>query len=352
MKAFIKDDFNDLLEYRTWVDKAMKNLSSKNQIQLGMFNPDFVNRYSSQYPRWFGKGVTFEELNAGITQYKDPTLIEKIFEKVNGKLSPDLRNKVKARKVRFNPSGLGVFIFDRAAMGMYRLKEFHSPKHKRVVDQSEVKKIKANYVLKTDHSPVTQKWEERPEGKPKIRTTSKNVYAYYPPIRTEKQAVELFITCGGHSGIESEDFLYSGISALIVAQILESAKIKTRISIVIGASPDAFKKTSYAVIVPVKNYDERLDTNLLALLSSDPRFFRFEGFKGIVSVYDHFGATCPPSLGTGMTKDSLIETIENSGYAKKANLPDNRFYFGYAFSEREALNQIKDTVEEIANRFK
>ncbi|MBK6834070.1 MAG: hypothetical protein IPG89_07270 [Bacteroidetes bacterium] len=66
----------------------------------------------------------------------------------------------------------------------------------------------------------------------------------------------------------------------------------------------------------------------MALLSSDPRFFRYEGFKGIVSIYDYFRKQTPETLGRGMTKDILQEVIEKSDYSTKAKLAHNRFYFG------------------------
>ncbi len=117
-----------------------------------------------------------------------------------------------------------------------------------------------------------------------------------------------------------------------------------------GSSPDNFEESVYACLVPVKNYDEALDINLLALLTSDPRFFRYEGFKGIISSYDYFKSKCPVTLGKGMTKDYLSEVIEKSDYSKNKILAPNRFYFGWTFSEDAAIEQINETIEEISKR--
>jgi hypothetical protein len=277
-------------------------------------------------------------------------LIEDIFNQVNDKISTQTKDKIKARKVRFNPNGLGVFVFDRAAMGMYRLHEYYSPSLNAVVDDKLVAFSGNKYKLISDGSLIEKRYEQKENGEPKIRTTSKNVYAYFPKINKEKQAVELFISCGGHVGIKADELLYSGISAIVVAQLLEKARIQTKISIVFGSSPDNFEESVYACLVPVKNYDEALDINLLALLTSDPRFFRYEGFKGIISSYDYFKSKCPLTLGKGMTKDYLSEVIEKSDYSKNKTLAPNRFYFGWTFSEDAAIEQINETIEEISKR--
>lgn len=349
MRAFVKDDFKDLLEYRKWVNDRMANLSWKNRMHADVFDKRVVERRMADNPLWFGK-TSFEEMNTGINTFQNPELITKIYNQVSDKISSSTKDRIKAKKVKYNPNGLGVFVFDRAAMGMYRMSEFYSPSLHQVVDERKVETTKDRYTLKEDGSPVINRLEECEDGRPKIRTTSKNVFAYYPPTPKDNKAVELLISCGGHVGVTSEQLLYSGISALVVAQMLEKAKVKTRISVVFGSSPDGYKSSSYAAIVPVKNYDENLDINLLALLSSDPRFFRFEGFKGIIAGYDHFNAACPDTLGKGMNRDYLRQTIEDSDYAQKTNLSPNRFYFGWTFSEADALKTISESVNQIAER--
>lgn len=350
LKAHIKDDFNDLLEYHNWVNQTIANISSLNKVQVERFSKDVIERHIRLNKEWYGEGVSYDELKKGITTYKEPELIERLLNRVADKISAQTKDKIKARKVKFNPNGLGVFVFDRAAMGMYRLKEFYSPSQRSRVEPDLVRKSKTGFELISDSSFVEQRWEEKQDGKPKIRTTTKNVYAYFPKVSKERQAVELFISCGGSSQVTAQELLYSGISAIVVSELLEKARIQTKISVVFGSSPDGYSKTAYACLVPVKQYDEPLDKNVLALLTSDPRFFRYEGFKGIVSIYDYFQREAPDSLGRGMTKEYLENVIEKSDYSKKAKLAHNRFYFGWTFSEEAAINQINDTVDEIANR--
>ncbi|MGZ4089109.1 MAG: hypothetical protein ACXVNM_08560 [Bacteroidia bacterium] len=343
LKADILDKFENLLEYQQWVRERFSHLSQLNKSHLTDFEKEKVEKRIRINPKWYGRGASFEEMEKGITEYISPELIENIYNQVEDKISARVKNRIKAKKVKYNPIGLGTFVFDRAAMSMYKIREFYSLKHQRTVDEREVRKTKGGYKLISDNTPV--------EEKEKVKTATKDVYAFFPKINKEKYAVELFISCGGHASINSEQFLYSGVGAIIVAKLLEKARIQTRISIVIGSSPDDFKERCYACVIPVKNYDQTLDVNLLALLTSDPRFFRFEGFKGIISLYDHFGQIAPASLGKGMNKDYLIKVIEKSSYAKTAKIANHRFYFGWTFNEAEAVESVNETIEEIAKRF-
>ena len=348
LKAFIKDDFKNLLEYQQWVNSTIENISYLNKSNLSYFSKKNVDRMGGG---WFGKGTTYEQLQAGITTYKDPELIDRLYKQVSASVTPLLKNSIKVKKVNYNAMGLGVFMFDRAAMGMYRLNEFYSPSLGKVVDHEGVRKAVKGYKLLADGSPVIERPEQKPDGSPKIRTTSKNIYAYFPKRDREKRAVEIYLSCGGASGVKPEQFLYSGISAIIVGKLLEQARVSTKISIVIGTSPDDFKKEVYACIVPVKNYDEPLDTNLLALLSSDPRFYRFDGFKGVISAYEHFGVIAPLSMGYGFNeRNNLIRTIEQSTYTKSAQMAPNRIYMGRIFSEQEALKDITNTMQILTEK--
>lgn len=350
LQAYIKDDFTDLLHYQQWVNQTMDHLQY-NQHHLPYYGERFINSRIQQDPEWFGAGTTFDELSNGITTYKEPGLINTIFDQVSERVSLQVHDKIKDRKVQYNAMGLGIFLFDRAAMGMYRLKELYSHPHQRKVEQQEVRKVKSCYQLISDGTPVVERWEEKPDGTPRIRTTSKKVYAYYPKRDKEKRAVEIYLAIGGASSITAESFIYSGVSAIIVAQLLEKAKVNTRISIVVGTSPDEFKRSVYASIIPVKGYDEKTDANLLALLSSDPRFYRYDGFKGVVSTYEHFKKQAPLDIGIGFNeRENLISTIEHSTYTNTAKLAPNRIYMGRIFSEAEAIRDIENTIQSLAEK--
>ncbi len=88
------------------------------------------------------------------------------------------------------------------------------------------------------------------------------------------------------------------------------------------------------------------------MVTSDPRFFRYEGFKGYLSVYDHFRAECPSSYGDGMSSVSLKKTIEQSTYSSSLKNNTARYYFGRIFDESAVIKHIENTVADIASKLK
>ncbi len=350
---YIKDDFKSLLEYREWVNEKMQNLtrkSSKVALDVNVSSRK-VDNFLKDRPNWFGEGVTRKELEQGITEYKKPQLIQEVYDQIDKQLDLDIKNKIKSPIRQFNSLGMGVFSFDRAAMTLYRNKEWYSQAHKRKVEMEEVNQIKDTYLLRIDNTPVIQRWEQDKNGRPKIRTHTKELFAYFPDVENDRQAVELIISCGGPNSVKADEFLYSGIAAIIITKILLKAKVKVKISIAIGTSSNHEFKDYTGCLIPAKNYNEPLDENIILLLSSDPRFYRYDGFKGIVATYDFFGRYVRTGLGIGPNYEQIEKLFEESGYADENILAANRYYFGRNFSQHAVIEQIEDTVTDLAEKF-
>ncbi|MBA2613344.1 MAG: hypothetical protein H0U95_15355 [Bacteroidetes bacterium] len=309
--ALIKDDFKNLLDYHEWVNDTFNNLSKKNISH----KPSFTKQEVERNINWYGKGTTYKELSEGVKQYQNPELLEKLYHQVSDELSTVIAQKLQARKLKFNALGFGMFCFDRAAMTLYKTK---------VSESSQTLKVKTN---------------------------TKELFAYFPEVSREKHAVEFFISCNASASVKAEEMLYGGVSAVIMAELLIKAGIKVKINILIGSALNQDREKYIASLIPVKEYDEPLDRNLLALLSSDPRFMRFEAFKGLISSYEYFNMETPGSLGSPMNAYELKVLLEDSGYTKKLQ-SNHRFYFGGTFSESEALEKINNTIETIADFLK
>lgn len=347
MVALVRDDFRNLVEYSKWVDGKMETLSAVNKYHHERFKLNSLKSRIASDETWYGEGTTAEELIAGITQYRKPELITELLDKVKEEIPAAVSEQIQTKRMAFNDRGMGLFSFDRAAMGLYRIKEWYSPSLGKTVEKDECLESEGVFTLIEDGSEVIERWEQKPDGKPKIRTITKKVFAWFPNRSKEREAVEIYIGCGGNSHLSAEQMLYSGLGAIVFAEILAKARIPTKITIAVGSSDDNWA-TSCISLVPVKNYDENLDSNLLATLSSDPRFFRNEGFKGIIATYDHFGKECPWSLGSCIDQEMLMKSIEDSTYTRTAKLAANRFYFGGTYSERDAIKQISQAITTLS----
>lgn len=348
-KALIKDDFRNLLEYQHWVNESFNNLSPLNSFQYERFGKEKTEKIIRM--GWYGDDVTFAELKEGVKQYKRPDLLEELYNKVSHEIEQVLVQKLKARKMKFNALGFGMFSFDRAALTMFRNPEYYSASKKSKVDFSEVKETKNGFTHKKDGSKIVKRWEEKPDGSPKIRTNTKELFAYFPEVPRDRHSVEIFLAGGGASKVKPEALLYAGVSAVIISELLIKAGFRIKINMVIGSADSDSRNKFVGCVIPVKQYDETLDRNIIALLSSDPRFFRYDGLKGIVSAYDHFNLKVGTGLGYPMSASELKELFENSGYTKNLQSA-HRYYFGGTFTEEEAISDIKETIEDIVNKLK
>ena len=142
--------------------------------------------------------------------------------------------------------------------------------------------------------------------------------------------------------------LYGGVSAVIMAELLIKAGIKVKINLVIGSATESDRQKYVGCLIPIKQYDETLDRNVIALMSSDPRFMRYDGFKGVIASFNHFNLTVPVGLGFAMNAKQIKSMLENSGYAKKSQA-QHRYYFGGTTTQNEALRDINQTIEDISS---
>lgn len=309
--ALLKDDFNNLLEYQQWLKDKWDNLSVKNVGHIRQYEKSVVESTVRNDPDWYGRDITYQELADGVTQYKDPDLIERVYNKVSDQLSADIINRIKKRKLDFNALAIGVFCFDRAAMTLYRAKT-------------------------TD-------------GKTKIRTATKELFAWFPQESRDRHAVEIFISCDAPGNAKADQMLYAGISAIVIAELLTLAAIKVKINIVNGSALTSERELYIGCVVPVKDYEEPVDRNLIALLTSDPRFMRFDAFKGVIAAFDHFNKSTPAGMGYSMNAGQLKTLFDRSGYASKLQ-STHRYYFGGTLSEYQAMRDIDQTINDLSKK--
>lgn len=307
----IKDDFKNILAYQAWVKEKFTQLSPQNRVHVVNYNRANTERRINSYKDWFGENTTYDLLEAGVTEYQNPALLEELYRKVSHEVDSLISEKLKARKMRFNALGFGMFCFDRASMTLYQVKES---------ERSDTLKIKTN---------------------------TKELFAYFPESSREKHAVEFFISCDAMGDIKAREMLYGGVSAVIMAELLMNTGIKVKINVLIGSALEKSRESYVGSLVTVKNYDEPLDRNVLALLSSDPRFMRFDAFKGVICSFDHFNRATPFGMGYAMNAKQLKTLFEESGYTQNL-VSKHRFYFGGTVSEQQALEEIKDTIIKVA----
>lgn len=218
-------------------------------------------------------------------------------------------NDVPKKKTEYNDLGLGVFTFSRAAMSLRKLYK--------------------------DGKPVLL-----PNGKPKIVSDVRKVYAYRPVVNQEKDSVKLYILAGGSIKVKGTEMIYTGMGAIMIAEYLVENGYDVEINSIIMTGANS---SQYGHIVKLKSYENDINVNDLLLTTASPRWFRYKGFKGIITSYDFFGKSCPDDLGFPVDFDTASVFVEQLNKDSSTGLLLKRTFSkqGVIDEVNRVLNQIK-----------
>lgn len=326
-----------LNKHRMWMQRRTFLANDHNKKLLD--EHESYSRNMVNNPDWFGGNVTFDELHK-ITSFTSPELIDQIKQEVEGLLPSDVKSKLKEKQLMFNPYGFGVFSMDRFMMSMNKRPAFFSVSLKAYVAPTEVYENNGLYYLKKDNSSI--------EVHEKIGTDNKKVYAYFPELPKNSKVIEIAIVAGANARTKAKEMLYTGAAGIIISELCQKAGIKSRISIIIGSNSNMYGD-AVAAMIPAKEFNAPIDQNVIALLTSDPRVFRYEMFKSIILTYDYFGRNCPSSLGSLLTEYEINDFYNANPDQKKQHFKsENIIFTSGLFSAKAAVDKIKEAITKIS----
>lgn len=329
-------NFSGLEDYRRFIANENKILNKHNKELFDeMFSDNVIENRIKNKPNWFGAGVTLQDLKNGLNKFSNPELIELVYNKIKNKIPQNISGKLKERKMDFNEIA-GSFSISRFMMSMYKRPAYFSIKKQSYVSLSEVYEKDNSFFLKSDNTEV--------EKKEMVVTNNKKLFAYFKPIEKESQAIEIVIVAGANADKSSEKMLYTGIAGILIAEMCEKSGIKVRINSFVGSTND--DKITGAII-PIKEFGQTIDRNVMALLTSDARVFRYEMFNGIITNYNNFNKNCPESLGSLTTLYELENSL-NKEVIKEVFGNRKVFITSGIFSESDAIEKIDKILSDIS----
>ena len=313
----------------------------------------------------FYMASTFEELKAKIDTFIDMPLIRSSIDAFDGILEKiEMGGAFNKSRLKATSNPQGVFDFSLASQGLIRPPEYYSlelaDEHPNLfysqytlddgtvlsglvppnlVQKKEgVKGIVFYYPYTKDGKPydylltqrqvgVTEALLQNPDlgikmfGEMQIlakynplvvfRSTNKKCYLLYDKKGGKANYVELFVVQGGLQSLSTEGMLLKVMPVLLAADTLQKAGIKTRIYAV-RAYYDG--SNNIFMTYPIKNYNEDLDWNKIALNVADPRIFRFQMWRAITGWLNKlYGNIGEGNAGHGYTMyegPRLKETFE------------------------------------------
>lgn len=240
-------------------------------------------------------------------------LIKKHLSRYMNHLETDVMPKPK---VSYNDRGLGIFSFDRAAMGLYTLS-----------------KIKTKTPLETTATQINIEL-----GRANVRSMERNVYAYFENKNVSRPSARLYLMAGGNIGVSGKDMLYVGLAAGELVEFLEERGVAVEINIMIGS---AYRDMINMAVVCVKRFQDKADINQLLLLSSDPKYFRCNGFRTIIALANQFDVHVDTGLGriTDSIGKDFVRATRGLG-----------FVFEQSYSVEAATSEVIKIIESINQR--
>ncbi len=312
--------FDSVYALNAFVDYEITQLSADNASRWNSVSSNTKSNLSSDTD-WYGtpKPKSVQELDEHRTFLGMP-LVAKTQPQIKEKLTQYLEYLNQAvlpkPKMAYNDRGLGVFSFDRAAMGMYQTFPVNT--------SSQI------------NTSVSQLHIEL--GNKQIRTSVKSVYAYFKDKQMSYPALQLYIMAGANAQVKGDDLLYVGLAFAELVEFMELRGVSVEVNVLLGTS---FDNQMTLGCIRVKRFQDKLDKNQLLLMSSDPRYFRYRGFKSLVALSNYFGMTIPSGLGT-------IKASMGNNFVKVIN--PKGFVFEQSYSMDSAVKEVSQIILNYQNQ--
>jgi hypothetical protein len=328
--------------------------------------------------QWFG-AKNGNELKVEINQYlysnelttNTDTLLNN--EQINNKFS----RLDQTKKMKFTEQEIGVFSFDLASLGLLPIVEYYSPLLKRIVSGNNVKSFKneegkriffhvekpfipkhlCNYNAKSQgfyssffqrnvdkndlieevnlnrneidyYYPEQEKIEQHfveqrqvvnEDGQKKFTTTWKKSFVYFPIQDKPMPRVDIVVISSFPYDVDAIDFQYGATIAVALAKKLTQFNIDFQILI---ATPKKWQTSPYPkqfTFVKAKAKNDVLDNAKIAILTGDPRQYRYTKFKVDFALAQEAGWSNKVDSGYGLpirdtdeVKQNYIEYLKNS----------------------------------------
>lgn len=310
--------FDSVLAFNRFVDIEIRQLSKANQLCWDKVLHTTENNIKKGSD-WYGTPTPkHTEALENHHRFLDMLLTQKIQPKIKEKLAQYLdylnSSVLPKPQIGYNDRGLGVFSFDRAAMGLFE-----------------------QYPLNTATPLSTTVSQMHIElGHKHIHTSVKQVYAYFKDKAQSYPSLQLYIMAGANAQVKGDNLLYVGLACVELVAFMEQRGVPVEVNVLIGTS---FHDQVAMGVIRVKRFQDPLDKNQLLLLSSDPRYFRYRGFKGLIAMSNYFDLTIPMGLGT-------ITALMGTAFVKAVNPK------GFVFEQSYAMDSAVKEVSQIITDYK
>lgn len=326
----------------------------------------------------------------------------------------DISDIDQKKKMEFTEMELGIFSFDLAALGLIRVYEYYSPLLKRIVNPDLVqsftndkgedifyyvgtpfiprhqvpfdlrqgcyfspilgRKVESNeleeVVPDNDNQAIEFFYPEQMEipehnverrqqidddGNNKFASTYKKCFIHIPKVKGSLPRIDLLVPIS-YSYDETADQIYwNCISVLSICEKLNAAGINFRLIACIGIGSNN-RKQSF-VFCNLKNDNQNIDRNEIAIAISDARYSRASRFQTLVAaqVESGFERDIPNGLSLPIRDQDVLKRAymeylsmqTNESDREAAQNPQSKLVVAAALSERAAINSYQNIIQQV-----
>lgn len=400
--------FNSIYSVYDFIEAEKPKLKGSS---LDLFNQIESNIDSRKgNAKWYGTSDP-SLVTDTIDSYLFTSELDGFIERLRSKtVATDIRDISQKKKIQFTDKEIGIFSFDLASLGLIRVFEYYSPLLKKIVSANLIKsfvspsgkrkfyhvsiqKVEKHEVVWSDKGayyssvlrkdipsellikegkkyfyPFVKGVEEHEverrqklnkDGKPMFSSTWKKSYINIPKIDNPLPRIDLIINSTYSAGKDGQtEFKWGSMAAITIAEKLQNSKVSFRIFISVCGALNGNRNKIYQFI-KVKDENEPLNTNGLATMASDPRFFRTTFFKLFNTIAFELGWGAFNFNGIAYVvndaneiKSAFVEYLKmskdfdgNSGKVKE----DAKIVLSTDYSEQSAINQYNRVVDQIQN---
>lgn len=369
--VYMYDTYYDFLDFNEEQFAAIDKKPTSNafRVKEGYFSPKDLES-SARSESWFGT-TDVSQVTQEIRSFLMNTELESQTRQLSNNTIPSIDFDLEQKKqLEFTSQEIGIFSFDLASLGLIRVFEYYSPLLKRNVDPNYVKSFKLDdnklvfyhvYVaevpehileqrngklfstllntfierdqaeMKTDKEgniyfvhpfaseipkhDVERIQKRNEDGSLKFSSTWKKSFIYIPVQENHIPQLDLFfVSSFSVSRNAKTEIFWNAVLMNALIEILSKANLRFRVYAGLGNSwkNDALNLS----FVKVKDINDALDPNIIAILSGDARSYRYNGFKWYLASGWESGLdlNISSSFGTVISdetqlKNALIETL-------------------------------------------
>jgi len=329
--------FDSIQDYDTFIEEKTISATGDAGRTLRDYASGRLVRDNIDSGFWYGTAQV-NEVQSNLDTFLYRNEMQQVLSNLTNRLNKvNISDLDQTKTIKFTEQELGIFSFDLASLGLIKVYEYYSPLLNKIVNSNLVQSYKnqdnvsvfyfvgqpyiaqhkieysfANngyyspilgrvipkeeLVLKEENNKifyvfpeqmeiprhdVERKQKEDADGKKKFATTFKKCFVYIPKSEKPLPRIEIIVPFSFSGGDNATTLKFNAVPTIALAESLSKLGINYKI---IAAYPIEMGRLRMFTYLNVKKDGEVLDKNKMALFMGDPRYYRYQRFRGINAV--------------------------------------------------------------------